>query len=83
MIFQEPMTSLNPVHTIGAQIGETLRRHQPLSAARRASGPSNCSTWCALPRAAAPHRRPSAQPVGRPASARDDRHGRGLPSRAC
>ncbi len=33
MIFQEPMTSLNPVHTVGAQIGETLRRHHGLSAA--------------------------------------------------
>jgi len=31
MIFQEPMTSLNPVHTIGAQIEETLRRHEKLS----------------------------------------------------
>ncbi len=27
MIFQEPMTSLNPVLTIGRQIGETLRLH--------------------------------------------------------
>ncbi|MEO8558444.1 MAG: ABC transporter ATP-binding protein [Rhodospirillales bacterium] len=27
MIFQEPMTSLNPVFTIGAQIGEALLRH--------------------------------------------------------
>src|SRR5690554_3208597 len=31
MIFQEPMTSLNPVHTIGAQIAEVLRRHEGLS----------------------------------------------------
>ena len=33
MVFQEPMTSLNPVHSIGAQIIETLRRHESLSAA--------------------------------------------------
>ncbi|KVE32569.1 ABC transporter ATP-binding protein [Burkholderia sp. TSV86] len=33
MIFQEPMTSLNPVLTIGAQIVETLRAHEPLSKA--------------------------------------------------
>ena len=31
MIFQEPMTSLNPVHTIGDQIVEAIRLHQPLS----------------------------------------------------
>ena len=31
MIFQEPMTSLNPVLTVGKQIGETLRLHQGLS----------------------------------------------------
>ncbi len=30
MIFQEPMTSLNPVLTVGAQIGESLRRHHGL-----------------------------------------------------
>jgi oligopeptide transport system ATP-binding protein len=33
MIFQEPMTSLNPVHTIGAQIAETLVFHEGLSSA--------------------------------------------------
>src|SRR5262244_210878 len=32
MIFQEPMTSLNPVLTIGAQISETARLHQDLTA---------------------------------------------------
>ena len=35
MIFQEPMTSLNPVMTIGDQIAETVRLHQ--GASRRAA----------------------------------------------
>src|SRR5260370_1148138 len=29
MVFQEPMTSLNPVLRIGAQIAEAIRAHQP------------------------------------------------------
>ena len=29
MIFQEPMTALNPVHTIGRQVPESLRLHEP------------------------------------------------------
>jgi len=33
MIFQEPMTSLNPVQTIGYQIAETLIRHRGLTKA--------------------------------------------------
>ncbi len=33
MIFQEPMTSLNPVHTVGRQIMEPLRLHRGLSKA--------------------------------------------------
>jgi peptide/nickel transport system ATP-binding protein len=31
MIFQEPMTALNPVYTVGFQIVETLRLHSPIS----------------------------------------------------
>jgi len=33
MIFQEPMTSLNPVYTIGFQIEEVLRRHRGMQRA--------------------------------------------------
>jgi oligopeptide/dipeptide ABC transporter ATP-binding protein len=33
MIFQEPMTSLNPVHTIGRQVGEPLALHKGLGGA--------------------------------------------------
>jgi oligopeptide transport system ATP-binding protein len=41
MIFQDPMTSLNPTLTIGTQIGETIRRHFDVSkeeARKRAIG---------------------------------------------
>ena len=31
MIFQEPMTSLNPVYSVGEQIAEVIRAHQGLS----------------------------------------------------
>ena len=32
MVFQEPMTALNPVHPIGRQVAEPLRRHKGLDA---------------------------------------------------
>ncbi|WP_097026802.1 ABC transporter ATP-binding protein [Clostridium peptidivorans] len=36
MIFQEPMTSLNPVFTVGRQISESIMRHEKLS--KKAAG---------------------------------------------
>ena len=33
MVFQEPMTSLNPVYTVGSQIAEAVRLHEPVSRA--------------------------------------------------
>lgn len=35
MVFQDPMTSLNPLHTIGRQMDEVLRLHSDLSAEER------------------------------------------------
>ena len=45
MIFQEPMTALNPVYTVGFQIAEMLRSHQSMSPRRPGGGRSNCSIW--------------------------------------
>jgi len=30
MVFQEPMTSLNPLHTVGRQVGEAVTLHRPM-----------------------------------------------------
>jgi len=54
MIFQEPMTSLNPVLTIGRQIGESLRLHQGLSAAAAEARAIESLTLVGIP---APERR--------------------------
>ena len=50
IIFQEPMTSLNPLHTIEKQIGEILLLHQGrYGGTARATASSNCSTRSAFP----------------------------------
>ena len=51
MIFQEPMTSLNPVFTVGEQIAESIRLHQRKELrAPRSARRCGCSSRCASPK---------------------------------
>ena len=54
MIFQEPMTSLNPVLTVGKQIGETLILHQGMNARQAEARSVEILTMVGIP---APGRR--------------------------
>jgi ABC-type glutathione transport system ATPase component len=49
-IFQDPLTSLNPLYTIGRQIIETIQTHLPLSAAAARNARSSCSAKSESPR---------------------------------
>ena len=81
MIFQEPMTSLNPVFTVGDQIGESLRLHAGLDAGAARAARDRDAAAGRHPGARAARRRVPAPALGRHAPARDDRDGAGLPAR--
>ena len=82
MIFQEPMTALNPLYTVGKQIGEVLELHEALSAEAARAARDRAAARTGIPE---PERRVDAYPapaLGRPAAARDDRDGARLPAEA-
>jgi peptide/nickel transport system ATP-binding protein len=77
MIFQEPMSSLNPAFTIGDQIMESLLRHD-LTRAQARERASRCCARCASRRRSSALTSTRTSSVRRHAPARHDRHGAGL-----
>ena len=75
MIFQEPMTSLNPVFTVGFQIAETLIEHVDQSKKQAMDEAVRLMELVGIPEARATMQRISAPVVRRDAAAGDDRHG--------
>jgi len=49
MVFQEPMSALNPVHTIGQQVIECIRLHQKISRFDATQKARDTLTRCGLP----------------------------------
>ena len=75
MIFQEPMTSLNPCFTVGFQIMETLRVHEGGSRAERRRRTIELLDQVGIPEPALAPRCLPAPALRRHEPARHDRHG--------
>ena len=83
MVFQDPLSSLNPVIPIGLQVTEVLRRHRGMDKARRRDGGrASCWTGSASPTRGAGSDLP-APALRRHAAAGADRDRAGLPARGC
>ncbi len=82
MIFQEPMSSLSPVHTIGQQIIEAIRLHRPMSQAEARARAIEVLDAGEDSAPGAEHRQLSVRVQRRHAPARDDGDGAGLRAEA-
>ena len=83
MIFQEPMSSLNPCFTVGFQIAETLKAHLGLDRGQRAKRVVELLEEVGIPDPKRRARCVSASALRRHEPARDDRDGARLPARNC
>ena len=81
MIFQEPMTSLNPVLSIGRQLIEAIEAHTGLSRGEARAARHRGAAGGAHLRGREPAEAVSARALRRHAPARDDRHGAGAEAR--
>ena len=81
MIFQEPMTALNPVMPVGRQIAEAIETHQPeLGRKQVRDAVVEAMTAVAIAEPEQPPARLSSPVFRRPAATPADRHGAGEPS---
>ena len=78
MIFQEPMTSLNPVFTVGFQIAEVLMEHFGTSRVKAMVRAADLMALVGIPSATSRVNDYSPSTFRRYAPAGDDRHGHGV-----
>ncbi len=79
IIFQEPMSSLSPLHTIGDQVSEALRLHRAMRRRRGQGTDHRHAAARRVSRCGARLAQLSVRAVRRVAAARDDRDGAGVP----
>ena len=83
IIFQDPLTSLNPVKTVGFQIAEVFRFHRGMSRVRRLPEVLRMLRATEIPAADERAEAVPARAERGPAAAGHDRHGARLRARRC